>query len=147
MNIYSISTYITFTIFVSSNLVNTPLILNLIKSLPNHHSRTFKDRSIEIQIKDELQFFHLFRGFLLLPLLLRQTYFPWPLQRIRVDEYLSFRIIDHAKAVVKEKDWHFIKFSQNFNSNSKFFANVTDIVEILLLFIVCQTVCFFFTCL
>lgn len=50
-----------------------------------------------------------------------------------MDEYLSFRIIDHAKA--EEGDWHFIKFSQNFNSNSKFFANITDIVEILLLFV------------
>lgn len=50
-----------------------------------------------------------------------------------MDEYLSFRIIDHAKA--EEGDWHFIKFSQNFNLNSKFFANITDIVEILLLFV------------
>lgn len=90
--------------------------LYLIKNLPN--SRTLKDHPIEIQIKDELQL----SIFSVVPPPTTNIFSFWPLQRIRLDEYLSFRIIDRRR---KEAEWHFTEFSQRILIRiSKFFANV-----------------------
>lgn len=122
--------------------------LYLIKNLPN--SRTLKDHPIEIQIKDELQL----SIFSVVPP--PNIFSFWPLQRIRLDEYLSFRIIDRRRKEAEKEAFYRI-LSENFDSNFKILCKccvstlnflyssiVQIVVEILLLstvrqlFLVCN---------